>query len=97
MDVRAADVSSLAAKRLELEKVRPVRHKDTAQHLTDQRFAVEKAGDDEEQQKQQNQEQPAAENQAQDEAIEIVETPGYKPDGSADTGLSDHHILDFKA
>ena len=42
MDVRAADVSSLAAKRLELEKVRPVRHKDTAQHLTDQRFAVEK-------------------------------------------------------
>ena len=43
MDVRAADTSSLAAKRLELEKTRPVTQKDQAS--MDERLAPKAAAE----------------------------------------------------
>ncbi|MEN6521617.1 MAG: hypothetical protein ABFD46_10780 [Armatimonadota bacterium] len=96
MDVRAADTSNLAAKRLELDSVRPVTHK--TEGIVDQQQAVRLAGgvgDDD------SDSEPEPEMEfEEDSESESVDKDNEQVidcrDGENDGGTDGKHILDVR-
>ncbi|MEN6372162.1 MAG: hypothetical protein ABFD64_09140 [Armatimonadota bacterium] len=92
MDVRAADTSNLAAKRLELDSVRPVTHK--ADGTLDQQQAVKSAtgtGDDDSESGLEPEEDFEDESTGEDDE-QVID----RRDDENDGGTDEKHILDVR-
>lgn len=103
MDVRAADTTSLAAKRLELEKVRPVVQKKQAFNLSDESAAAQAAeavnGNPNRSKQPKDIEEGFAETMKHSDdgsGSSFDAEDGRQDDGNPDAGHGEHHILDVK-